>query len=52
MIPHLSSLPALRLDRLFDRIGHWWEHATAYDFGCLALAVVICMWFLSHYYGD
>jgi hypothetical protein len=52
MSGNLSSLLLFRLGSLLDHIGRWWNNASAYDFGTLALAVIVCVWFLSRYYSD
>ena len=48
----LPSILLFRLGSLLDRAGMWWANASAYDFGAMALAVIVCVWFLSRYYSD
>jgi hypothetical protein len=35
---------------LVDFLMHRWEHATATDFGAMALGVCVMAWFISKYY--
>ena len=52
MSGNLASMLLFRLGSLLDRLGSWWSNASAYDFGAMALAVIVCVWFLSRYYSD
>jgi len=52
MSGNLSSFPPFRYGSLLDHLNRWWDNASAFDFGVLALAVIVCVWFLSRYYGD
>jgi hypothetical protein len=52
MVTRLQSLLAFRIDRLFDGVASWWASANADDFGALALATVVCVWFITRYYAD
>lgn len=52
MVTRLQILLAFQVDRLVDGIGAWWGSATANDFGALALATIVCVWFISRYYAE
>jgi hypothetical protein len=52
MPANLVTFPAFYLAGLFDRVSNWWHGASAQDFGAMALAIIICVWFLSRYYAD
>lgn len=52
MPANLVTVPAFYFVGLFDRVSNWWSGASAQDFGAMALAIIICVWFLSRYYSD
>jgi len=44
----MSLLANSLVSRLMDR----WQHATATDYGVLAIGIIVIGWFISKYYGD